>query len=205
MRRTFEWLPSGASGVRRGPRFWLQLAGGILALLNGIALFFYLDPPGGTRKELMQEGVEVRNAIVAARSRTQRLKTVAAEVQVGNVESADFEAKYFLPKRLAYAAVITELQRIAKVANLQQRDWVSTEEPIEGTSDLSLLNIVANYDGSYDNLMHFLYETDRSPMLLMLEQLQAAPQQKSGQLTAQIRFQTIIQEEPAAPALGAQP
>ncbi len=205
MRRTFEWLPSGANGGRRGPRFWLQIAGGVLALLNGIALFFYLDPPGGSRSELKQEGLQVRNQIVAARSRTERLKTVAAEVQVGNVEAADFETKYFLPKRVAYAAVITELQRIAKVAGLQQRDWVSTEEPIEGTSDLSLLNIVANYDGTYANLMHFLYETDRSPMLLMVEQVQAAPQQKGGQLSTQVRFQTIIQEEPVAAGLGAQP
>ena len=205
MRRNFSWVPSGADAANRGPRFWLQLAGAILALLNGVALFFYLAPPGGSRKELSQERMLVRNQIAEARSRTERLKTVAAKVQVGSTQAADFESKYFLPKRVAYSAVITEIQRIAKVSGLQQRDWVATEEPIEGTSDLSLLNIAANYEGSYESLMHFVYEADRSPMLLMLEQLQAAPQQKGGQINTQIRFQSIIQEEPAAATFGGLP
>ncbi|MGA8029789.1 MAG: hypothetical protein WB992_21815 [Bryobacteraceae bacterium] len=203
MRRNFSWSSFGAYGDRRTPRFWLQTGGAVLALLNGVALFLYLDPPGGTRNELMLEGLQVRNEIAATRSKTARLKLVSANVQTGSAQSADFEEKYFLPKRTAYATVITEIQRMASASGLQQRDWVSSEEPIEGSSDLSLLNMTANFEGSYDNLMHFVYESDRSPMLLMLEQLQAAPQQKGGRINASVRFQAIIREEPYAS--GGQP
>ncbi len=206
MPRNFDWLLVGSNGLQRGARFWLQLAGVVLALLNGIALFFYLDPPGGSRKELGQQSLQVRNQILSRRTKAVRLKTAAAKVQLGNTESAAFESKYFLPKRTAYATVIAELQRMAKDSGLQARDAVFTEEPIEGTSDLSILNSTANYEGPYTSLMKFLYEVDLSPMLLMLENLQAAPQQKSGQIATSIHFQAIVQEQPEpAAGVGGQP
>jgi Tfp pilus assembly protein PilO len=176
------------------------VTGAVLALLNGIALFFYLDPPGGSRSELTQESLQVRNQISATRERALRLKSVAAKVQLGNTESSDFESKYFLPRRTAYAALITEIQRMAKSSALQERDAVYSEEPIEGTSDLTLVSSTAQYEGSYDNLMRFLHELDHSPMLLMLENLQAAPQQRGGQINTEIRFQAIIQQEDASTA-----
>ena len=87
---------------------------------------------------------------------------------------------------------------MAQGSGLRERDAVFAEEPIEGTADLTLLTNTANYEGSYDNLMRFLYEVDESPMLLMLDNLQAAPQQKGGQISTSIRFQTIVQEGPGA-------
>jgi len=199
MRRNFDWLVA-RGGSRRGPRYWLQVTGALLALLNGMALFFYLDPPGGSRRELTRESLAVRNAIVATRVRAMKVRTAAAKVQLGNTESADFESKYFLAKRAAYAMVIAELQKMAKASGLQERDAVYTEEPIEGTTDLSILNSTANYEGSYANLMRFVYEVDQSPMLLILENLQAAPQQKGGQIATSIHFQAIIEDEPALEA-----
>jgi Tfp pilus assembly protein PilO len=196
-----SWLPSVTQGGRRNRRFWLQLTGGILALLNGVALFFYLVPPGGSRRDLAQEQMAVRAQLANTRTRTRRLRTRAAEVQVSSAQSSGFEAKYFLPKRTAYETVIAEIQRMAKASGLQERDSIYMEEPIEGVSDLSLLNITASYEGTYQNLMEFLHQVDRCPMLLMMENLQAAPQQKGGQINTSIRFQAIIQEEAGA-ALG---
>jgi Tfp pilus assembly protein PilO len=196
MPRNFEWLATLLDGTQRGPRFWLQLAGIVLALFNGIALYLYMDPPGGSREELTAEGRQVRNQIAVTRGVATRLRNVAEKVQLGSAESADFETKYFLPKRAAYEAVIAEIQRLAQGSGLRERDAVYAEEPIEGTADLTLLTSTANYEGSYDNLMRFLYEVDESPMLLMLDNLQAAPQQKGGQINTSIRFQTIVQEGP---------
>ena len=204
MLRNFDWLTGGANGQRRGIRFWLQITGGALALLNGVALFLYLDPPGGSRAQLSEESLQVKNEIAAASARSTRLKTIASKVQVGSNESSEFEARFFLPKRVAYEDVIAEIQRMSTLSGLKERDSVFTEEPIEGTADLSLLNITGNYEGSYENLMHFLHEADRSPMLLMLDAMQAAPQQRQGQLTTSIRFQAVIREEPNA-AAGGQP
>jgi len=90
--------------------------------------------------------------------------------------------------------VIEEIQRMAKVSGLQERDAGFSEEPIEGTADLSLLTIKANYEGSYSSLIRFLFESDHSPMLLMLNSLTAAPE-KNGQIVADIRFQAVIRDE----------
>jgi len=200
MPRNFEWLSALLTGAQRGSRFWLQLAGIVLALFNGIALYFYLDPPGGSRAELAAEGQQVRSEIGVTRSVAVRLRNVAEKVQLGSSESLDFETKYFLPERVAYEALIAEIQRMAQGSGLRERDAVYAKEPIEGTADLTLLTSTANYEGSYDNLMRFLYEVDESPMLLMLDNLQAAPQQRGGQINTSIRFQTIVQELPGGGA-----
>jgi hypothetical protein len=190
---------------REGADFWFRVIGAVLVLLNCVALFFYIDPPGGTRRELSQQSVQIRREIAATRANAVRLKTVTSNVQLGNRQSSAFEAIYFLPRRTAYQRVIGELQRMAAVSGLQEGDRVYTEEPIEGTADLTLLNIAANnYQGTYDNLMHFLYEVDKSPMLLMLDTLLASPQQSGGRVNASLRFQAVIQEN-ASPVLGGQP
>lgn len=204
MPRNFDWLPSLQEGAHHGPRFWLQIIGGVLALLNGIALFFYLAPPGGSRRELAEQQLAVKSQVIATRAKARRLRTRAAQVQVSSAESSSFESKYFLPKRTAYETVIAQIQNMAKASGLEERDSVYAEEPIEGASDLSLLNITASYEGSYESLMRFLYQVDRCPMLLMLENLQAAPQQKGGQINTSIRFQAILEDQTSAAVGGEQ-
>jgi hypothetical protein len=205
MPRNFDRLRVNAGMRQEGAGFWLRITGVVLVLLNCLALFLYLDPPGGTQRELTQQSLQVRRDIAATRANAVRLKTVAANVQLGNRQSSAFEAIYFLPRRTAYQRVIGELQRMAAVSGLQEGDRVYSEEPIEGTADLTLLNISANnYQGTYDNLMHFLYEVDKSPMLLMLDTLLASPQQTGGRVNASLRFQAVIQED-ASPVLGGQP
>jgi hypothetical protein len=200
MLRNFDWMPR--SNGARGVRFWLQISAVVLACLNAVALFFYFDPPGGSRRQLSQQDLQIRNQIAGTRGKALKLKSVATKVELGSAESTDFESKYFLPKRVAYATVIAEIQRMARASNLQERDAVFTEEPVEGSADLSILSSTANYEGTYANLMRFLYEVDHSPMLLILENLQAAPQQTNGQIATSIRFQAIMREEPAPPAVG---
>ncbi len=199
MTRRFDWLPSGAGGPGGGTRFALLASCAVLAVLNAIALFLYLAPPGGSKTDLTAEQEALRVEINSTRAKALRLKTVAAKVQTGSTESSNFEAQYFLPRRQAYSTVVAEIQRMANISGLHERDAVYSEEPVEGTADLSLLNSSASYEGSYENLKRFLYEVDRSPMLLMLDTLQAAPQQKGGQISTSIRFQAIIRDDGTAP------
>ena len=185
----------------------------VLLLLNVAGLYLYLDPPGGSQQDLAAEDRQIRNQISAVNVQGARLKMMADRVESGSNQISDFEKRYFLPKRTAYGTVIEELQRMAKSSGLEERDAGLSEEPIEGTDDLSLLNIKANYEGTYSNLMHFLHEADHSPMLLMLDSVTAAPEQKNGQISADIRFQVVIQESPVtavsdpstAPAQGGPP
>ncbi|HEY1946905.1 MAG TPA: hypothetical protein VGG97_07855, partial [Bryobacteraceae bacterium] len=132
---------SEAIGAAGGTvQFRLKLACGVLAVLNAVALFLYLVPPGGTREELAQQSLQLRNRIMAARAQSTLLKTTSAKVQAGSNEAGNFQTTYFLQKRTAYENVVEEIQRMAKVSGMQERDAALSEEPIEGTADLSLLN-----------------------------------------------------------------
>ncbi len=203
MRSSFDWDFLNLKGVHRGMRFWLQVVLAVLAISNAVALFLYLDPPGGSRAELMSQSQRLQTSINAAKAQAQRLRKVSTQVELGGQQATEFQSRYILPKRLAYESIIAEIQRMAQVSNLTERDGQWTEEPIEGTADLSLLTNAVNFEGSYESLMRFLYEVDRSPQMLMLDTLTATPQ-KGGQITAQVRFQAVIREE-QSPHAGGQP
>ncbi len=204
MPRNFD-ISALTRGVdRRNPRFWLQIGVGVLAIANAVALYWYLAPPGGTQNDLQEQSRQIRRQIASTRLGATRLRVVSSKVQTGGEQGVDFQTKYFLPKRIAYSQIISEVQRIARESGVQPREGVLSEEPVEGSPDLSILNYTSSYEGTYDNLMRFLYQADKSPMLLMLDTLQASPQQKGQQINASIRFQAIIREEPSVTA-GGQP
>jgi hypothetical protein len=192
-------MPSGDLGRRKLPpaQFRLRLGASILALLNLVALYFYVFPPGGTRQDLEQESTQVHTQIRAEQTQAAKSRGLAAHVQTASEQASAFSGKYFLPRRTAYVTVLEEIQRLAKASGIQERDAALSEEPIEGTADLTLLNITASYEGTNTDLMKFLNEADRSPMLLILDMLQTSPQQRNSQLNTSIRFQAIVRE-PAA-------
>lgn len=175
----------------------LTLLGVMIALLgfNLGAVYFYLDPPGGTRKELRAQSESLRVQLRTEALKTQRFERVADRVQSGSIEARDFAGHYFLPRRQAYDAVISDLQRMAKESNLTWREAAYTEEAVEGSDDLNVLNVTANFEGPYDDLMKFLYQVDKSPALIILDTLQAAPQQHGQVVNTSIRFQTIVRDE----------
>lgn len=180
-------------GARHGARFWLQTAAIVLAVLNLAALYLFIDPPGGSRRQLLAQQQQIAEQTAAARAKTLHLKGTAQKVQLGSSESSQFEEKYFLPQRAAYQDVIAEIQRMGSASGLTEREAAFTEQPIEGAPDLSLLNVVAAFRGTYDNLMHFFLEADHSPALLMIDAVQAAPRENSPQINTTIRFQAIVQ------------
>jgi hypothetical protein len=195
----------GASSPKLSPlQVRLRILAGILALLNAAALYLYFSPPGGSRQDLELESVRVRSQIKGAQVQTNKMNHLASNVQTGSTEANGFADKYFLPKRAAYVAVFEEIQRMAKLSGIQERDAAWSEEAIEGSPDLTLLNITANYEGTNANLMKFLYEADRSPMLLILDALQAAPQQRNNQINTTIRFQAIVREPSSNGTAGGQ-
>jgi Tfp pilus assembly protein PilO len=184
-------------GVPRGAAFWLQAMAATLLLLNLIALYFYFAPPGGSRSELTAQSAQIHRQVVTSRFAAQRLETVSNKVQLAETQTTTFESKYFLAGREAYRKMFSDLEKLTLEAGIQQRDGVFTEEPIEGSTDLTLLNLSVNLDGTYSDLMHFLNGVDHAPSLLILDSLNAAPQQGTERLNLAVKFLTIMREAPA--------
>jgi hypothetical protein len=187
----------------RGAGFWLQAAAATLLLLNLVALYFYFAPPGGSRRELTEQSAQIHRQLLASRFAAQRLELVSGKVQLAGTQTTAFESKYFLAGREAYRKMFSDLEKLTQEAGIQQRDGVFTEEPIEGSTDLTLLNLSVNLDGTYSDLMHFLYGVDHAPSLLILDSLNAAPQQGTERLNLAVKFLTVMREAPAgAPTIA---
>lgn len=187
-------------------RLWLLAAAAVLLVANLVAAILYVFPPGGSETELRDRRDQLLTDIKLAHISTARLHNVSGKVETGSQQQEEFQSQYFLPERLAYSAVIAELQRMAREAGVEEREAVYSKEPIEGSDDLSVLNAGARFQGSYANLMRFLNESDKSPMLLMIDTVRATPQQRGPQIDTEIRFQAVIHDDQSAGApIGGQP
>jgi Tfp pilus assembly protein PilO len=206
MSRAFNWPSLNFNTT--GLALWLRVAVVAAAILNLVAIGLYLMPPGGSRHDLVQQEEAIRRDTQVRRGATERLKLVSHNVELGGEQTQQFAAHYFLPRRTAYAVLVTELIRLSNEAGLQEGQRTYSEEPVEGTNNLTLLTINANYQGSYVNLMKFVNQVDHSDQLLILDTLNASPQQQgSGVLTMNMRFLSIVTEDAtlASGSLGGHP
>jgi Tfp pilus assembly protein PilO len=151
----------------------------------------------------------MRRAIALHRGATERLKTVSAKVELGGAQTDRFAQTYFLPHRTAFGSLVSELLRMSTTAGLREGQRTYSQEPIEGTDDLTLVSINANYHGSYAELMKFVNEVDHSDQLLILDTLAATPLQQGagGSLNVIMRFLAVVKDDgaTAAGAVGGQP
>jgi hypothetical protein len=69
-------------------------------------------------------------------------------------------------------------------------------EPIEGSDDLAMMIITGNYEGTYADLMEFINRLDRSSRLLIIESLNATPQQGgAGVLTVNMKLDAFVRHD----------
>ena len=84
-------------------------------------------------------------------------------------------------------------------AKIKPKEHAYATEPIEGSDTLSMMTISANYEGTYVNLMRFVHEIDKSPRMLIIEGLTAAPQQTGGTLNVSMKIDAFVREDGSQP------
>jgi hypothetical protein len=168
---------------------------GVLLAANLVAAALVMYPPGGSADELERERISLEAQ--AATRRAQLAQTIqhAAAVEKGRSEGDKFLGDYFLARRTAYSTLLTELVSAADDAKIKPKEHAYATEAIEGSDSLSLMTITANYEGTYANLMRFVHEIDRSPRMLIIEALSAAPQQGTGTLSISMKLDAFVRED----------
>lgn len=179
-----------------GASSWLQVLLGALIVLNAAAVYFYFSPPGGSERELIGNARDLKQRIRAAEVSGKKLELVAGKVQLASTQTQAFAQKYFLSRRVAYEQVVSEVQRLTHEAGIAEKEGTFSEEPIEGSADLTLVAFTVSVEGTFADLMHLLYQVDHSPKLLILDSLSAAPIQSTGRLNVSLKLLTIVREEP---------
>ncbi len=179
---------------------------GLLTFANLAAAFFVYRTPGGTLEELESEIVQARRQVVEKQRSIERLKKLVVRTEQARQAGDSFLATYFLPRKHAYSLLEIDLTTAAKAAGIVPRERSFNYEPIEGSDTLGLLTINAGFEGSYADLIEFVNGIDRSKRLLILEQLQAQPQQGGNALQINVKMHAFFRfegpqdlEPPASP------
>jgi Tfp pilus assembly protein PilO len=187
MRKNFS------SGSRT--QFVLRIVVGVLLAANLVAAGFILFPPGGTAEDLERQLVELQAQAKAKREALEKTKAHVAAVDLGRTEGDKFLGTYFLTSRARSEQLLSQLGQAAAGSKIKEKDRSIAFEPIDGSDTLSMMSITANYEGEYQDLLHFVHEIDRSPTLMIIESLNAAPQTGSKMLSISMKLNTFVRED----------
>jgi len=160
-----------------------------------IAAGLVLYPPGGSAEALEQEIVVLQEQIKNGRVRLQKTQVQASSVEKGRSEADEFLKTNFVARREVPSTLLTELIRIAKQAKIKDHGNAYGIEKIDGSENLSMLTITANFEGSYSNLLDYVKQVDRSNSFLIIESLNAAPQLGSGVLTVALKMEAFVRDD----------
>ncbi len=181
--------------LRAAPETLWRIVLGVLVAANLVAAGLVMYPPGGSADELERQRISLQAQATTRRAQLAQTERHAAAVEKGRAEGDNFLGDYFLARRTAYSTLLTELVAAADEAKIKPKEHAYATEPIEGSDTLSLMTITANYEGTYANLMRFVHEIDRSPRMLIIEGLTAAPQQSTGTLSISMKLDAFVRED----------
>lgn len=168
---------------------------GVLLVANLVAAGLVLFPPGGSAEDLDRQLTALQTQVTSKQALLESTRRHALAVERGRAEGDHFVNDYFLANRTEFSTLLGELDSAATTAKIVQKDQGYSLQPIDGSDTLSVMNITAAYEGAYPDLMRFVHEIDRSPRLLIIESLSAAPQQGSDKLSVSMKLDTLVRED----------
>ena len=192
MPKSFSFWPPNNPGAA------VRLAVVFLLAANLIAAYFVIRPPGGSPEELSQQLADLRIQLRQRQGSLDRTKKLVQKIEAGRGEGDDFMDEYFLPRRVAYSAILAELIKDATEAKIAPKESSYAIEPVEGSDTLSMMQISAGFEGEYGNLIRLINLIDRSENLLIIEGLGATPQQGSKALSITFKLDTFVREDGSA-------
>jgi hypothetical protein len=173
----------------------LRVLVGALLGANLIAAGILLFPPGGSAEDLEKELASLQAQAVTKRALLEKTRQHVAAVEFGRAEGDQFLSQYFLGRRAASESLLTALGSAEAGSKIKEKGWSETFNPIDGSDTLSMMSITATYEGEYGDLLHFVHEIDKSPSLMIIESLSAAPQAGSKLLSISLKLDTFVRED----------
>lgn len=176
----------------RDPRFAVRAGLGVLLAANLIAAGLLKFPPGGSAEDLERQMASLQTQVASQRAALEQTRQHAMAVAQGREEGDKFIQQYFLPIRTAAGTLSGELLKAATAAKIKTKGVQFAPQPIEGSNTLQMVIITANYEGLYPDLLKFVHSIDQSPLLLIIESLNAAPQEGSQTLSISMRMDAFV-------------
>jgi|SRR5579863_2941602 len=177
------------------PRSLIRVGLGVLAAANMIALYFVIRPIGGSAQELAAQALDMHSAIRQQQGTLDRTRLLVSKIETGRGEGDKFMGDYFLPRRTAYSTIVAELNDLAGQTKVAARDSSLVLDAVDGSDTLDMMQISANFEGLYPDLIHFINLLDKSDRLLIIESLNATPQQTGGRLNVTLKLDAFVRED----------
>lgn len=193
-------LPGATRLNLKDPRVAARVVLGVLVVANLVAALMAFKPWGGSAEELARQQEALRQQAASMQARLAKTKALVGKAQRARTEGDNFLAEYTTDRRTTFSTIAAELERTAKEAGIQAKPTSFEMQPVDGSDTLFQLSINAGFEGSYTNLIKFVNLLDKSPRFLIIESLQAAPQQTNAgdQLNVAIKLDTFIREAPGS-------
>jgi len=189
MPRNFNvWPPNN-------PRAVIQLIMGILLAANLVAAYFVIRPIGGSPQQLREQATEMRGELRQQQALLDRTHVLASKIESGRAEGDQFMNQYFLPRRTAYSSVMADLNELASQTKVTPKEGAYSIESIEGTDILEMMQLSVNYESTYPDLIRFVNLLDKSNRMLIIETLNATPQQSGAKLKFMVKLDTFVRED----------
>ena len=180
----------------RDPRVFVRVILGLLLAANLVAAVMVFRPWGGSAEDLDRQLASTRAQLAQRQAGLERLHSLVAKVDKARAEGDRFLEQSFVSRAAASSSIVSEVTKAAKQVGLRPREHSFVFEPVEGSDTLSMMTVNGNYEGTYADLVNFLNLLDRSPRFLILEYLQASPQQQSaGMLNVSMKIETFVRED----------
>jgi len=185
------WPPTNPGAI-------IRLAVAVLVVANLVGLYFVIRPIGGSPQELRQQAAEMRSQIRQQQGSLDRTRILGGKIELGRGEGDKFMNKFFLPRRSANSTILTELNEMAAQAKVTPKEASIVFEPVDGSEVLDRMQITANFEAAYVDLIQLVNLIDKSKRLLVLESLNATPQQGGGRLNIMLKLDTFVVEDGSA-------
>jgi len=177
----------------------MRLVLAVLVVANLVAAFFVLRPPGGSPQELREQLQDLRSQVIQRQALLDRTRVLVSKIEAGRSQGEKFLVQYFLPRRLAFSTILDELSDSAQKSKVRPKESSFGTEPVEGSDNFSMMQISANFEGKYEDLLQFVNLLDKSKRLLIIEGLNATPEQGSNLLNVNVKLDTFVTEGDQAP------
>ncbi len=197
MRKSFDKLrlPGLTRKFSKDPRVIARVVLGTLLLANLIAAFAIFQPLGGSAEELDQQLGTLQDQLVRDQIQLQRLRALVNKIEQARASGDSFVDTYFMGRRTTSSTIGSELLKAAKDAGMKPKEQSFTFDPIEGSDTLTMMTIVANYEGTYGDLLQLVNRLDKSARFLIIDTMSAAPLQGTGNLAISIKLNTFVRED----------
>lgn len=181
----------------KDPRVVIRVLLGALLLANVIAAGFAFHLFDESPERIAVEVQHTRQQVLAAVMKLNRTRILAGKVDKGRDEGTHFISTYMTSRRQTYSTILGELDQIASQTGMKSKDTLLGLDAIQGTDSLDVMTVTASFEGTYQNLVKFINQLDKSKRFLIIESLAAVPQQNGNILQVTLKLNTFVKDDPA--------